>query len=145
MPRAVDSLSSIAQVRLIDLPRHDRGDGALVVAETGAHVPFAIVRLFTLTAPAGARRGEHAHRRCSQFMLCVHGTVDIVCDDGRDRKAFVLDRGNLALHVPPLIWNTIDFRGSDSTLAVLCDRPFEEPDYIRSYPQFLAFRKAMSS
>jgi len=92
MPQTSDGLSSVAQVRLIELPRHARADGELVAAEAGAHVPFAIVRLFTVTAPAGARRGEHAHRRCSQFMLCVHGAVEITCDDGRDLQDHVEER-----------------------------------------------------
>jgi dTDP-4-dehydrorhamnose 3,5-epimerase-like enzyme len=140
----LDGLCSIKQIRLIELPRFARDDGEVVVAQAAAQVPFAIARMFTVTAPAGARRGEHAHRHCSQFMLCVRGAVEVVCDDSRDRRAFVLDRSNLALCVPPSLWNTITFRGSESVLVVLCDRPFEEPDYLRSYPEFLAFRKANS-
>jgi dTDP-4-dehydrorhamnose 3,5-epimerase-like enzyme len=128
--------------RFIDLPCHRRDDGDVVVAEAAAQVPFAIVRMFTLTAPAGAVRGKHAHRLCSQFMLCVHGAVDIACDDGRGRKIFALDRGNKALLVPPGIWNAVTFRQTGSVVAVLCDRPYEEDDYIRDYAEFLSLRKA---
>jgi len=38
-------------VRTINLPRHTRADGEVVVAEEAA-VPFRIERLFTLTAPS---------------------------------------------------------------------------------------------
>jgi len=145
MSESPDGYNSIAQVRLVELPRHARANGEVVVAEAAVHVPFAIVRMFTVTAPAGARRGEHAHRRCSQFMLCVHGAIEVLCDDGYEKKTFMLDRGNLALHVPPSIWNRIIFRDSGSSLVVLCDRPFEESDYIRSYSEFLTFRKAKNS
>ncbi len=130
-------------VRTIELPRHARLDGEVVVAESDNAVPFAIARMFTVKAPSGAKRGEHAHRLCSQFMLCVHGVIDIVCDDGCTRRIFALDRSNLALMVPPTIWNTVMFRQTDSVLAVLCDRGYEEHDYIRDYPEFLAFRKAV--
>ena len=99
--------------------------------------------MFTVKAPGGAKRGEHAHRLCSQFMICVHGVIDIVCDDGREQRTFTLDRGNLALMVPPTIWNTVMFRQADSILAVLCDRGYEEHDYIRNYAEFLAFREAV--
>ncbi len=129
-------------VRTIELQRHARSDGEVVVAEGGTAVPFAIARMFTVKAPRGAKRGEHAHRKCSQFMICVHGVIDIVCDDGRSRSIFVLDRSNLALVVPPTIWNTVMFRQPDSVLAVLCDRTYEEHDYIRDYAEFLAFREA---
>ncbi|MFZ3337197.1 MAG: FdtA/QdtA family cupin domain-containing protein [Xanthobacteraceae bacterium] len=130
-------------VRTIELPRHARSEGEVVVAEGDRSVPFAIARMFTVKAPSGAKRGEHAHRRCSQFMICVHGVIDIGCDDGRSQRIFALDRSNLALMVPPTIWNTVMFRHSDSVLAVLCDRGYEEHDYIRDYAEFLAFRGAV--
>jgi dTDP-4-dehydrorhamnose 3,5-epimerase-like enzyme len=136
---------SINDVRTIDLPVHRRDDGEVVVAETSASVPFAIARVFTISAPVQARRGEHAHRQCLQLMLCVNGAVDVICDDGSDTRAFSLDQGNLGLLVPPTIWNTVIFRETNSVLVVLCDRPYEEHDYIRDYSAFLAARKAMQS
>ncbi|HUC48652.1 MAG TPA: FdtA/QdtA family cupin domain-containing protein [Xanthobacteraceae bacterium] len=137
-----DWLGTIARVRLIELPRYARDDGEIVVAQAFNHVPFAMARAFTLTAPRGARRGEHAHRRCTQFMLCVHGAVDVLCDDSRDKEVFTLDRNNLALCVPPTIWNTLIFKEDRSVVLVLCDRLFEEADYLREYGEFLAFREA---
>ncbi len=85
-------MNELSDVRLIKPPQYVDADGLLVVTEAGAQVPFEIQRMFTIVAPAGAKRGQHAHRLCSQFMLCVNGAVDIVCDDGRDRKTFSLDR-----------------------------------------------------
>lgn len=137
-------LGSIARIRMIELPRHARDDGEIVVAQPFSQVPFAIARMFTLTAPVGARRGEHAHRRCTQFMLCTHGAVDVICDDSCDKQVFALDRNNLALCVPPTIWTTLVFKEDRSVVVVLCDRPYEEADYLREYPEFLAFRKANS-
>ncbi len=138
-------MNFISDARFLELPRHARDDGEVVAAEGMQHVPFAIARLFVLRAPQGAERGHHAHRLCSQFMICVHGAIDIGCDDGRSRRIFSLDRSNLALVVPPMIWNTVTFRHGDSVLAVLCDRMYEEHDYIRDYAEFLAIREATHS
>jgi hypothetical protein len=135
-------LFDLRDVRTIDLPRHARDDGAVVIAESGESVPFAIVRLFTVTAPRDAERGKHAHRLCSQFMICVHGMVNVVCDDGGNRRSFVLDRNDLALLVPPTIWSTLTYRYADSVVAVLCDRPYEKDDYVSDYAEFVAMRKA---
>jgi dTDP-4-dehydrorhamnose 3,5-epimerase-like enzyme len=74
--------------------------------------------------------------------MCVSGAVDVVCDDGSDRKTFLLDRSELALLVPPGLWLVIDVRQDNSVLIVLCDRPYEPHDYIRDYADFLSFRKA---
>jgi dTDP-4-dehydrorhamnose 3,5-epimerase-like enzyme len=134
-------LSSADQIKLVTLPRHVRDDGELIVAEAATGVPFPIARLFVLRAPEGAVRGRHAHRRCSQFMLCLNGGVDVSLDDGTDQRHFVLDRSDQALLVPPMIWNTLTFRGSQSVMAVLCDRPYEAEDYIRDRAEFIDLRK----
>jgi len=134
-------LRHVDAVRPLDLPRHARADGAVVVAETGAAMPFAATRMFTVTAPLGAERGQHAHKLCSQFMWCVHGAVDVICDDGASKRTFALNRDNHALLVPPTIWGTILYREANSVLAVLCDRLYEAEDYIRDYSEFIAMRK----
>jgi UDP-2-acetamido-3-amino-2,3-dideoxy-glucuronate N-acetyltransferase len=130
----------VADLCIVELPCFARDDGEVVVAEVAAQVPFAIERMFTLTATPGARRGDHAHRLCSQFIVCVHGAVDITCDDGSAQRTFKLDRGNQALLVPPMIWNTVDFVNSGSVLVVLCDRLYETHDYIRDHAEFVAMR-----
>jgi dTDP-4-dehydrorhamnose 3,5-epimerase-like enzyme len=139
------SVISTGDVRIIAMPSHRRDDGEVVVAETVGMVPFAIARMFVLRATPGAERGKHAHRRCSQLMMCVSGVVDVSCDDGESRRIFTLDRSDVALLVPPTIWNTVVFRREGSVLVVLCDRPYEASDYIREYPEFLAQRKAVGA
>lgn len=141
---AAITLFDLRDVREIDLPRHVRNDGEVVVAESGDRVPFAIARMFTVTAARDAERGKHAHRLCSQFMVCVHGMINIVCDDGCDRRPFVLDRSNLALLVPPTIWSSLTYRQANSVVVVLCDRPYEADDYVRDYEEFIAMRNAAS-
>src|SRR5690349_12444313 len=79
-------MDRLSKARLIDLPRHARVDGEVVVAEAAAQVPFRIERLFTVAAPVGAKRGYHAHRRCSQFMMCVNGAVEVLCEDGKGKN-----------------------------------------------------------
>jgi dTDP-4-dehydrorhamnose 3,5-epimerase-like enzyme len=136
-------MTKLSEVRFIDLPRHARADGEVIVAEAAAQVPFRIERMFALTAPAGAERGRHAHRRCSQFMICVSGAVDVVCEDGSRKNTFALNRRNQALLVPPGLWNTVEFRQNESVLIVLCDRVYEADDYIRDYAEFLSFRESV--
>jgi dTDP-4-dehydrorhamnose 3,5-epimerase-like enzyme len=140
MPSALFDLDHI---RIINLPRHARADGEVVVAEAAAQVPFPIERMFALVAPVGAKRGHHAHRLCSQFMICVSGAVDVICEDGRKQETFTLDRRDLALLVPPGLWNTVEFRQNCSVLVVLCDRVYEAHDYIRDYAEFLSFRDSV--
>ncbi|HWK94408.1 MAG TPA: FdtA/QdtA family cupin domain-containing protein [Pseudolabrys sp.] len=137
--------STVADVVKLDLPRHVRDDGVLVVAEGLKHVPFAVARLFTVEAPLGAVRGRHAHWRCSQFMICVYGAIEFLVDDGAVHKAFVLEHGHEALYVPPLLWQSLTFRAPKAVLVGICDRPYEEDDYIRDYDAFLDARRRTSA
>ena len=127
-------MNHLHDARLIELPQHARDDGEVVVAEAAAQVPFQIT--------TGAKRGRHAHRLCSQFMVCVNGAVDVVCDDGSKQRTFMLDRRNRALLVPPGLWNTVQFRQDVSVVVVLCDRLYEAHDYIHDYAEFLSFRES---
>jgi dTDP-4-dehydrorhamnose 3,5-epimerase-like enzyme len=136
-------MNQISEARLVELPRHARADGEVVVAEAATQVPFRIERMFALIAPVGAKRGHHAHRLCSQFMICVSGAVDVICEDGKNKNSFALNRRNQALLVPPGLWNTVEFRQNDSVLIVLCDRIYEAHDYIRDYAEFLSFRESV--
>lgn len=130
-------------VHFVNLASHRSESGELVIAEARVQVPFTIVRMFTIKARKGSVRGQHAHLLCSQFMICVQGAVEIICDDGSNvRQNFMLNRDDLALMVPPKIWNTVYFRQDDSILSVLCDRPYEEQDYVREYEEFLKLRAA---
>jgi hypothetical protein len=134
----------VSDLRMTELPLHVRGDGELSVVEGCNHIPFPIARIFIVKAPMGAVRGKHAHKHCTQFMICPEGAVEVVCDDGTSRKAFLLNRGDQGLLVPPSIWAEETPRQERSVLLVLCDRPYEVNDYILDYAEFLDGRRTES-
>ncbi len=85
--------------------------GSLAAAEHPAHLPFVPVRCFVVfDIPSKEVRGEHAHRSCHQFLICPRGSVSIVVDDGRRRAEIPLDRPDIGLYVPPMIW-TVQYQG----------------------------------
>src|SRR4051812_20184385 len=134
-------LSRVSDVREITLPGSVRADGELIVVQYGQELPFAALRLFTVRGIEGAVRGRHAHKQCAQFLICVHGIIDVECDDGVDKRRFALDRGTKGLLIPPSIWASETYRTDGAVLAVLCDRVYEENDYIRNYEEFLAWHR----
>jgi hypothetical protein len=116
----------------------DPARGHLSVGELPQGLPFQPQRYFlTFGVPPGQSRGQHAHRRCAQFLLCVHGNCHLLVDDGERQADFHLDRPTLGVFVPPLIWSTQFQHSADSVLLVLASFPYEEEDYIREYADFL--------
>lgn len=132
--------ASTADLRVDDLPVLRDARGALAVAELDRLVPFAVVRLFYVTdAPAATTRGQHGHYRCSQYLLCQSGRIQIVLNDGEQERSLLLAAGQ-GLLIPPAIFASETYLDSGTVLLVLCDRPYEKEDYIHSLESLRAFR-----
>jgi UDP-2-acetamido-3-amino-2,3-dideoxy-glucuronate N-acetyltransferase len=113
--------------------------GSLVAAQAPDHLPFVPHRAFlVLDVPGKDVRGEHAHRRCHQFLVCAHGSLAVLVDDGRTREEILLDRPAIGLYLPPMIWAVQYKYSPDAVLLVLASDPYDPADYIRSYDEFLA-------
>jgi len=127
-------------VKLIELPYLKENNGDLVVVE-GEIIPFSIKRVFNVRQQKGDIRGRHAHRHCSQLLICTNGAVEVKCDDSRTTEIYVLDKPNFGLFIPPGIWADQKYIENNTILTVLCDRLFEEADYLRTYEDFKLFSK----
>ena len=127
-------------VKLIELPYLKENNGDLVVVE-GEIIPFSIKRVFNVRQQKGDIRGRHAHRHCSQLLICINGAVEVKCDDSSTNELYVLDKPNFWLFIPPGIWADQKYIENNTILTVLCDRPFEEADYLRNYNDFELFCK----
>jgi acetyltransferase-like isoleucine patch superfamily enzyme len=114
-----------------------RGD--LCVAELEHELPFLPRRHFVVyNVPSEKTRGEHAHHRCHQLLICVHGACAVVVDDGMARREVRLDTPEIGLHLPPLTWATQYKYTRDAVLLVFASEPYDPVDYIRDYREFLA-------
>ena len=131
--------------KLIRLPGHFAENGSLVYMESPIIVPFAISRVFSIRAPLNAIRGAHAHKRCTQMLTCSYGRVNVICDNGKEIKNFYLDSPDIALVICPKVWATQTYMVHDSVLTVLCDRPYEENDYIRDYDEFIRYQRVIKN
>ena len=132
----------IQSVKLIELPYYKESNSDLVVIEGQSNVfPFSIMRMFSVRSGIDGIRGRHAHRRCTQFLICTNGAIEVQCDDSIETRKYVLDKANYGLLIPPRIWAEQKYIKEDTVLTVLCDRPFDEDDYIRDYNEFLKYVK----
>ncbi len=121
---------------------HDmRGD--LSAGEFERQIPFPVRRYFVVfDVPSEDVRGEHAHRRCRQFLICLRGRCRVVVDDGHTRAEIALDRPNLGLYLPPMVWGIQYQHTADALLLVFASDYYNAADYIRDYGEFLDAVKA---
>ena len=130
--------SAVAGVRSYTLPMHRDMRGSLVASEYGNDVPFTPKRSFLVfDVPTAEIRGEHVHRVCEQFMICVRGGCSVVVDDGERREEFRLDSPTLGLYIPPMVWATQFRHTPDAMLLVMASHAYDADDYIRSYEDFV--------
>jgi acetyltransferase-like isoleucine patch superfamily enzyme/dTDP-4-dehydrorhamnose 3,5-epimerase-like enzyme len=128
------AFSHVQGVIIHQLPAFEDIRGRLVAAEMAQVLPFTPARFFLVHAvPSAEVRGEHAHRCCEQFLVCVKGSVHVVVDDGSTRQEIVLDRPEIGIHVKPLVWGTQYKYSEDAVLLVFASQPYDPNDYIRDY------------
>lgn len=113
--------------------------GNLTVGEFEREVPFIPKRYFlVLDVPTAETRGEHAHRACEQFLICVKGTCSVVADNGNEREEFVLDSPSNGLYLPPMVWGIQYKYSADAVLLVFASHNYDADDYIRDYDEFIS-------
>ena len=130
--------SQVRGVAIHRLPVVEDLRGFISFGEVSQHVPFEIKRYFLVfSVPSQHVRGEHAHRKLEQFLICVHGSCHCVVDDGTTREEYVLNHPGIGLHVPPMCW-CVQYNYSPNTvLLVLASERYDASDYIRDYSEFL--------
>lgn len=131
--------SQVPGVFLQDLSCFQDMRGSLTVGHFGKDVPFLPKRYFMVfDVPSKDVRGEHAHKECQQFLICVRGSIKVVVDDGRLREEFILDSNLKGLFLPAMIWANQYAYSEDATLLVFASHDYDPDDYIRSYDEFIA-------
>ncbi|MEZ5503138.1 MAG: WxcM-like domain-containing protein [Halioglobus sp.] len=135
-----------SQVRGVQLHRvHNARDlrGELAAIEWESLLSFSPKRaFFVYNVPNSSVRGEHAHKVCHQFLLCIHGSVAVVVDDGENREEFFLDQPDVGIHIPPRVWSIQYKYSADAVLFVLASHGYDPADYIREYGAYLDFLNA---
>lgn len=138
-PSAGSQELGVGDVQLFRNPIITDLRGSLTFGERGNPLPFAPQRYFLVfDVPGEEVRGEHAHKTCGQYLVCIRGACSVVVDDGETRAEVRLDSPSLGLYVPPLVW-AIQYkytRGSE--LLVLASDVYDPDDYIRNYDDYLA-------
>lgn len=120
------------------LPQFSDLRGELAAMEFTRDVPFVPTRTFIVYGvPTAKVRGEHAHRRCHQFLIATHGSLSVVLDDGHRREEVQLSDPSLGLHILPGVWGIQYKFLPETALLVFASHPYEPGDYIRDYSEFL--------
>lgn len=132
-------MHNLNEIQIITFPMFDSRESFLVVFESEKQIPFKIERIFTVKSIETSTRGFHAHKECSQLLIVLNGECKITCDDGSEKKEYILNQPSKGLLIPPTIWAEQEYQ-PNTILMVITDRAYEESDYLRNYQEFIDFR-----
>jgi acetyltransferase-like isoleucine patch superfamily enzyme len=127
----------VGDAKAIEFPWIKDMRGDLTVGEIERDLPFLPKRFFMVfDVPSRNVRGEHAHKICHQFLICAHGSCNVVIDDCVSRREIVLDHPTMGVHIPPMIWATQYKHSPGAVLFVFASELYDPDDYIRDYSEF---------
>ena len=126
---------------IIELPKFLDARGNLSFVEQENHIPFAIKRTYWLyDVPGGECRGGHAYKENQEFIVALSGSFDVILDDGKEKKAFTLNRSYYGLYVPKGLWREMDNFSTNSLAMILSSTDYDANDYVRDYDEFLKLK-----
>ena len=78
----MNKVDDIIKINL-DIKKDIRGD--LLAIEFQKNLNINIQRSFFVFGKDNTVRGNHAHKKCNQFLCCISGICEIHCDDGNKK------------------------------------------------------------
>ena len=124
-------------MKLQKLKIYKETTGSLMPISLKKNIPFKVKRIFIIHGKKNYLRGNHAHYKCSQFLIPLCGSVIIEYENKKNKfkkTLSLLKNNNLLLE--PMTWCKIRFRSNNSKLMIFCDREYEPLDYIKDYTKF---------
>lgn len=120
---------------MIEVIMNNSKSSILILDKLNKKIKFK--RIFFLIANSKVNRGNHAHKKCTQAFFSVKGSFSITCEStNKKKRKIIIKQGEKLEIIKPLTWVTVHLKKND-VCGVLCDRYYEEDDYIRDYQKFL--------
>ena len=127
--------------KIIHLPKFLDARGNLSFVEQENHIPFAIKRTYWLyDVPGGENRGGHAYKENQEFIVALSGSFDVILDDGKEKKTFMLNRSYYGLYVPKGLWREMENFSTNSLAMILSSTNYDANDYVRDYDEFVKLK-----
>ena len=134
-------MTTIEDLRIIELPKFTDPRGNLSFVEQLNHIPFEIKRTYWIyDVPGGEARGGHAFRQNEEFIVALSGAFEVIVDDGGHKKTFQLNRSYYGLYVPAGLWREMQNFSTNSLALEFGSIHYDENDYVRSYDEFLKLK-----
>ena len=113
--------------------------GMITVCEGEQDIPFIPKRVFYIyNSNHDVVRGRHANRITDFVLINISGKSKVRIKDGRgDEIEYSLNKPNIGIYIPHMIWKEMYDFSEDSVLLCLASEHYNPDEYIRDYETFL--------
>jgi mannose-6-phosphate isomerase-like protein (cupin superfamily) len=117
--------------------------GNLDIAEFQNIGKFETKRIYYISnVPESDARGAHAHKSLDQIFFAVTGSFNMTVTDGFITETVELKAHEMGYFLPAGYWRDLDNFTNDAVCLVLASEHYDESDYIRSYEEYLEWKKS---
>ena len=111
--------------------------GKLIPISFNKQFPIQVKRVFFLYGKKNKIRGDHAHKKCSQFFFLISGKIILDIKTLSVKKKILLTHSSkIAVLVPPKYWCSVKFVNKNSILMVACDQYYNCNDYLVTFDDY---------
>ena len=119
-----------------------KSTGKLIPLSFNKRFPLKVKRIFFLYGKKNKIRGDHAHKKCSQFFLPITGKAVLNIRTLNTKKSIKLSQSsNTAILVPPKYWCSLKFLKKNSVVMVTCDKLYDYKDYLHTFKDYKKYLK----
>jgi mannose-6-phosphate isomerase-like protein (cupin superfamily) len=116
--------------------------GILDIAEFQGIENFETKRVYYISkVPENNSRGAHAHKKLNQVFFALSGNFDMTVTDGFITEKVELKAHEKGFFLPAGYWRDLANFTSDAICLVLASEHYDENDYIRSFEEYLDWKK----
>jgi mannose-6-phosphate isomerase-like protein (cupin superfamily) len=116
--------------------------GNLDIAEFQNIGKFETKRIYYISnVPENDTRGAHAHKNLDQIFFAITGSFNMTVTDGFITETVELKAHEMGYFLPAGHWRDLYNFTNDAVCLVLASEHYDESDYIRSYEEYLEWKK----
>lgn len=121
------------------LQKDDKSTG-LSFFESEHDIPFQIRRMYTIfESEQENQKGFHAHKQSWHLLFCPYGVIDVMVDNGKERKTISMSNPSTGLILDPGIWREIVWKKPGSVLCVAASGHYDSEKLRTDYNEYLKF------
>ena len=125
------------KIKKFKIKSHSKISGKLIPLSFNKKFPIRVKRVFFLYGKKNKIRGNHAHKKCSQFFFPLFGKIILDVKTPNTKKSILLDHSlKVAVLIPPKYWCSVKFVKKNSILMIACDQYYNTNDYLKNFNDY---------